>query len=175
MKAASAIRIEKTFDSIASALFAAAVGYAAYSYLTKQVGNPVLALESGAATAVALLLSHRLLNAIQPSARRLPVPIFDVRDIEQMAAEPPMEEQPFDLVDIFEPPAEEPLDLTDILTELGSDARVVRLFDPAAMPTSAQLKGRIDDHFDPMPDAAKSADAAQALHDALAELRRSLR
>ena|SRR5690348_4198681 len=175
MKAASAIRIEKTFDSIASALFASAVGYAAYSYLTKQVGNPVLALESGAATAVALLLSYRLLNAVQPSARRPAVPIFDVRDIEQIDAEC-IEEEPLDLVEIFHPaPEDEPLDLTDILTELGSDSRVVRLFDPAAMPTPAELKERIDDHLDPAPDAAKSADAAQALHDALAELRRSLR
>jgi hypothetical protein len=174
MKAASAIRIEKTVDSAASALFASAVGYAAYAYLTKQVGNPLLAVESGAATAVALLLSYRLLNAVQPSARRVPVPIFDVRDIEQMDAEP-REEEPLDLIDVFEPRAEEPLDLTDILTGLGSDSRVVRLFDPAAMPTSAELKERIDDHLDPVPDAAKSADAAQALHDALAELRRSLR
>jgi hypothetical protein len=52
---------------------------------------------------------------------------------------------------------------------------VVRLFDPAAMPTPGELKGRIDDRLDEMPDAARSADAAQALHDALAELRRSLR
>jgi hypothetical protein len=70
---------------------------------------------------------------------------------------------------------EEPLDLDDILVELGSDARVVRLFDPAAMPTAGELKDRIDDHLGEMPDPARSADAAQALHEALAELRRSLR
>lgn len=175
MKAAAAIRIEKTVDGAASALFAAAVGYAACSWLVAQVANPILALESGTATAVALMFSHRLLSAVQPRARRLPVPIFDVRDIEHLNAEP-AEEAPLDLVDVFEPsPPEQPLDLTDILTELGSDARVVRLFDPSAMPTPAELKDRIDDHLDPTPDAAKSADAAQALHEALAELRRSLR
>jgi hypothetical protein len=171
MKAASAHRIEKTVDSVASALFATAVGYAAYSWLSRQVGNPVLPLESGAATAVALLLSHRMLSAVGPSTRQDPVSIFDVREIDEM----PADEEPLELVDIFEPPSEEPLDLEDILAELGSESRVVRLFDPAAMPTPAELKDRIDDHLDEMPDAARSADAAQALHDALAELRRSLR
>jgi hypothetical protein len=171
MKAASAMRVEKTVDSVASALFASAVGYAAYSYLTEQVGNPILALESGAACAVALLLSYRLLSAVQPGARQRPVPIFDVREIDDM----PADEEPLELVDRVQTPVEEPLDLDDILVELGSDARVVRLFDPAAMPTPGDLKDRIEDHLDEMPDAARSADAAQALHEALAELRRSLR
>ena len=171
MKAASAHRIEKTVDSVASALFATAVGYAAYSWLSRQVGNPVLALESGAATGIALLLSHRVLNSVGPGARQTPVPIFDVREIEEM----PVDEEPLELVDIFEPLSEGPLDLDDILAELGSESQVVRLFDPAAMPRPGELKDRIDDHLHEMPDAARSADAAQALHDALAELRRSLR
>jgi hypothetical protein len=160
MKAASAIRIEKTVDGAASALFAAAVGYAAYIYLMAHVGNPVLALESGAASAVALLLSYRVLSAVPPQVLRRRVPIFDVREIEQMPAESP---------------AEEPLDLDDILAALQPDARVVRLFDPAAMPTAGELNERIDDHLRAQPDAAQSRDAAQALHEALAELRRSLR
>lgn len=171
MKAASAQRIEKTVDSVASALFATAVGYASYSWLSAQVGNPFLALESGAATAIALLLSHGMLSAVGPGTRQSPVQIFDVREIDEM----PAEEQPWDLVDIFEPASEEPLDLEDVLAQINSEARVVRLFDPAAMPTAGELKDRIDDHLDEMPDAARSADAAQALHDALAELRRSLR
>src|SRR5690349_1854759 len=130
MKAASAIRIEKTVDGVASALLASAVGYAAYSWLMLRVANPVLALESGAATAVALLLCYRLLTAVQPRARRTPVQVFNVRDIDQMDAEP-IGEEPLELVDIFQPArAEEPLDLVDILAELGSDSRVVRLFDP---------------------------------------------
>jgi hypothetical protein len=83
------------------------------------------------------------------------VPVFDVRQIE------PIEDNK---------PAEEPLPLDDILAELGSDSRVVRLFDPAAMPSPAELSARIDRHLDPAP-----ADASEALHEALAELRRSLR
>lgn len=76
--------------------------------------------------------------------------------------------------DRLDPGQPEPLALDDILAELGPDSRVVRLFDPAAMPTPGQLKGRIDDH---LRQGAPSAhpDAAQALSDALAELRRSLR
>jgi len=154
------MRIEKTVDRSASALFAAAVGYAAYVYLARQVGNPVLAAETGVVSAVALLLSYRLLSGVAPQVRRKTVQIFDVREIE------PMPEGP---------PAEEPLDLVDVLTELETDARVVRLFDPAAMPTPGELKTRIDDHLDGAPDAEQSSDAARALHDALAELRRSLR
>jgi hypothetical protein len=70
--------------------------------------------------------------------------------------------------------AHQPLDLDDILAQLEPDSRVVRLFDPAAMPTPGQLKGRIDDHLHQGAGPPQS-DAAQALADALAELRRSLR
>ena len=70
---------------------------------------------------------------------------------------------------------EEPLVLDDILAELGPDARVVRLFDRRAMPTPGQLKSRIDDHLGQGARPVVSSDAAQALSEALAELRRSLR
>ena len=171
MKAALAQRIEKTVDSVASALFATAVGYAAYSWLRLRIGNPVLALESGSATAVALLLSRRMLAAVGAGARVTRVQIFDVREIDEI----PADEEPLELVDIFVPASEQPLDLQDVLAQINSDARVVRLFDPAAMPTAGELRNRIDDHLHQMPDATQSTDAAQALHDALAELRRSLR
>jgi hypothetical protein len=70
---------------------------------------------------------------------------------------------------------EEPLLLDDILAELGPDSRVVRLFDPEAMPTPGQLKSRIDRHLEPGAAQADIPDAGQALHDALDELRRSIR
>ena len=73
------------------------------------------------------------------------------------------------------PPAEaEPLVLDDILAELGPDSRVVRLFDPAAMPTPGQFSARIERHLAGSSPPAAAEDASQALHDALAELRRSL-
>jgi hypothetical protein len=73
------------------------------------------------------------------------------------------------------PASGEPLVLDDILAELGPDARVVRLFDRKAMPTPGQLKSRIDSHLGQIPPSAGASDASQALADALAELRRSLR
>ena len=65
----------------------------------------------------------------------------------------------------------EPLILDDVLAEMGPDSRVVRLFDRKAMPTPGQLKSRIDEHLS----RGSMPDASQALHDALADLRRSLR
>jgi len=56
-----------------------------------------------------------------------------------------------------------------------SDSRVVRLFDPAKMPTPGQLKSKIDDHLDQEATPQQHAEGVQALHEALAELRRSLR
>jgi hypothetical protein len=69
---------------------------------------------------------------------------------------------------------EEPLLLDDILAQLGPDSRVVRLFDPDAMPTPGQLKSRIERHLEPG-GHPEIPDAGQALHDALDELRRSIR
>ena len=66
--------------------------------------------------------------------------------------------------------------LDDILAELGPDSRVVRLFDPNAIPTPGQLNDRIARHIrEGSSPAPAPPDASQALHDALAELRRSLR
>jgi len=65
--------------------------------------------------------------------------------------------------------------LDDILAQLGPDSRVVRLFDPDAMPTPGQLKSRIDRHLEPAHGPPELPDAGQALHDALDELRRSIR
>ena len=66
-------------------------------------------------------------------------------------------------------------ELDDIFAELGPDSRVVRLFDPRTMPTAGQLKTRIDDHLGRGKPPVPLSDASQALSEALAELRRSLR
>jgi len=73
------------------------------------------------------------------------------------------------------PVATEELLLEDILTELGPDSRVVRLFDPAAMPTPGQLNARIERHLHGDRSSGTPEDASKALYDALSELRRSLR
>jgi hypothetical protein len=72
-------------------------------------------------------------------------------------------------------PAGDVLVLDDILAELGPDSRVVRLFDPAAMPTPGQLNARIEQHLRGVSCPAAPADASQALYEALNELKRSLR
>jgi hypothetical protein len=79
-----------------------------------------------------------------------------------------------DRLDPVERDAPDELVLEDILAELGPESRVVRLFDPAAMPTPGQLNARIERHLSEENGSAAPPDASQALYDALAELRRSL-
>lgn len=71
--------------------------------------------------------------------------------------------------------SEDELVLDDILAKLGNQSRVVRLFDPAAMPTPGQLNARIEDHLRHAPTKDAAPDASEALYQALTELRRSLR
>jgi hypothetical protein len=70
--------------------------------------------------------------------------------------------------------SDEPLVLDDILAQIDPDSRVVRLFDPSAVPTPGQLQARIDRHLDNGASPTAPADASQALFEALAQLRRSL-
>ena len=250
MDAASITKIEKGVDRSASVLFGLACGYAAYAWFASRSQEPVLGLEAAAAFVLGYVLSLRGLSSIQPQPRKVPVPIFDVREVEPMApverpvlervrsaAERPMSEEAEAVAEataaaepvaeaafapevepvaetpvvqaaeeFFEPaviapaePAEEfgaadstELELTDtaepdieapivpFASEIGSDeapqdSRVVHLFDPASMPTPEEMLSRIDRHLEGQPSAAQSADAAQALHQALAELRRSIR
>jgi len=173
MQAGSIARIEKTVDLAAAGLLALACGYAGSIWFPAAAAPPVAAAETAAAALLAFVLAYRALGAVQPEAPRLPVPIFDVREVE------PIEDTELLLTERLEQPPslahEDALLLDDILAELGPDSRVVRLFDPAAMPTAGELKSRIDRHLDREEVEARTSDAAQALHDALAELRRSIR
>jgi hypothetical protein len=72
-------------------------------------------------------------------------------------------------------PAPDELVLDDILARLGPQSRVVRLFDPLAMPTPGQLNTRIEQHLHASAPKPASPDASEALYEALNELRRSLR
>ena len=208
MHGVSVIRIEKTVDRAAAALFALACGYAAHAWFAA-IAGPFLFAKAAAAGVFAYLLCVHALGAVQPRARRMRVPPFEVREIatdetdellltERYAPEElllteryePGElllteryEAPSDtgellLTERYEAPAESAEDalvLDDILDQLSPDSRVVQLFDPAAMPTPAQLKSRIDRHLDGAEPEWQAPDASQALHEALAELRRSIR
>jgi hypothetical protein len=172
MQAGTATRVEANLDRGASALFAAACAYAAYLWLATLVAPGTLVAETAGAAAFAYVLSVCMLGAVQPQARRLPVSVFDVRDIDMAGPSELLLTEPS--APAAERSVSEPLLLDDVLSELAPDSRVVRLFDPAAMPTAGELKSRIDRHLDRQA-SDHPGDAVQALHDALAELRRSLR
>lgn len=170
MRGAAAVRIEKNVDRGASALLAAAAAYASYRWFAATAHQPMLGVETGAIAAFSYLISLRMLNLVRPESKRPPVPIFDLRKVE------PFEMPELLLTERYERPrAAEPLVLDDILAELGPDSRVVRLFDPGAMPTPGQLNARIERHLGGDAPPATPQDASQALHEALAELRRSMR
>lgn len=173
MDAALATRIERNIDRAASALFGGAAGFAAFSVLGPTVGEPMLAAGCAGVAAVAYLLCVRTLTAVVPRKHRHPVPIFDLRQIEPSGLDE-LVLTDADRIGGVAAAAEEPLVLDDVLAQLAPDSRVVRLFDRKTMPTPGKLKDRIDSHLN-RPETERTADASQALSEALAELRRSLR
>ena len=91
----------------------------------------------------------------------------------EQASEPPK----LELTEAVEPqsPVEQEIARPDAdLEQPRPQSRVVSLFDAAAMPTPGQLGSQIDRHLQREPAAVQSAEAAQALQDALAELRRAI-
>jgi hypothetical protein len=192
-------RIERNVDRMASAVFAAAAGYAGFVWFAFRTSQPWLGVETGITVAFAYFISVCTLGAVKPAARKVPVPIFDVRNVEPIEAAEESVSEPVEVSEPFEAtPAEsastedasagdastdelpseaeeEPLLLDDIVAEIGPNSRVVRLFDREAMLTAGELKSRIDRHLDGDATAAQTPDATQALHDAIRELRRSIR
>jgi hypothetical protein len=193
MNAGLAQHIETGAERGASAVFAGAIGFAVYGAFGEAPLQPELGLGIGVAAVIAYFLSKSALETVAERDRSFALRVFDVRDIEAMDDELVLtdaERIDDDLVlteaDRLHPgelvlteadrliSAGQPLELDDILHELQPDSRVVRLFDRKAMPTPGQLKQRIDTHLEQAP-ARPLSDASQALSDALAELRRSLR
>jgi hypothetical protein len=174
MRGETAEKIEQATMTSAAAVFAAAIGFAAFSSLATVVpGLAVTALVMGAG-AVAYLLCRAALARVGSNEPQFLLPEFDPCAVK---SEPPdvLELAEAEILQSVPPTAAEDgaLELDDILHELAPDARVVRLFDPAKMPTPAELKSRIDRHL--KAGSNSSPDASQALVEALTELRRSLR
>jgi hypothetical protein len=165
MDAGQAQRIETIASVAAAAILAAAVAFAA-SRVTSVVA-------SGAAAAAALFVALLVLRSLEPDARDFSLAQFapaelDIEDLDELLL------TEADLLDHAEQSGADELVLDDILANLGEDSRVVRLFDASAMPTPGQLRARIDRHLgQTKPDGLP--DASAALHDALAELRLSLK
>jgi hypothetical protein len=180
MQSALVIRIEQTVDQTASAVLGLACGYATSLWFVGELAKPMLAAAMLAVAGFAYFLSVRVLGAVHPQLPRSKVPIFDVRDLEPMDFGNEADESDRSEMLLDDPletghwADEQPLLLDDVLAELESNSRVVRLFDPSAMPAAGDVRSRTDDELGSEISAAQSDDATRALYDALAELRRSL-
>ena len=195
-------RIETGVERGASALFAAAVGYAAYGISAASGMDPQVAIGAAGAGALSYLPCMRLLKLAGGKRAYFAVSDFEVRDAEfaeptdellldervlpeELLLTEPAHPDELLLTESDRVDGDAPLVLDDILAEIGPDARVVRLFDRKAMsgpgPTPGQLQSRIAEHMKDgttsaaPPNLAGPSDASQALSAALAELRRSLR
>ena len=164
--------IEWALDGAAAAVLAAAVLFAVGKLSS---AGPALTSAGGA---ISFMLAFAALRRIDGEARNFDLDQFDLAPVE--SSQEPDElllrlEDRVSLTRGAERLAEEEgeLLLDDILASLTPDSRVVRLFDPASMPTAGELKANIDRHLRSSPGAP--SDASEALHEALSELRRSLR
>ena len=167
MDVRSAQRIEAAVDFAAAAILALAAAFAASLF-----ASPISAAASGAAAFFLSLKALRSLGADPDSFALAPfvpsaLPEAEVGELLLTDA---------DRLDAGAPPtADDELVLDDVLAEIEDNSRVVRLFDAAAMPTPGQLQARIDRHLNGTNPHTASTDASEALHQALAELRRSLK
>jgi hypothetical protein len=170
-------RIETNSARASAALFGCAVGAAVWTVSRTFGFEPALAFACAAGLA-AFWLCRRALDTVQATEHFRLAPFepveFESIELEELLLTELDRLEPEELVlgdaDRLHPT--EPLVLDDILSAIGPEARVVRLFDRKAMPTPGALRARIDEWRGGEPLAA---DASQALSNALAELRRSLR
>jgi hypothetical protein len=128
---------------------------------------------AAAASAVLILLAGwKVLGAVAAGSPTFLLPAFDPASLP--AADPADEVlTDSDRLDRPQVADADELVLDDVLARLEDFSRVVRLFDRSAMPTPGELKSRIDRHLETP--ASAPPDASQALHDALSQLRRTLR
>ena len=175
---ARAERIESVVDRLAAALFAGAVVFAVFM-LAPAGARAEWKLATGSGL-LAYVGCAGLLRIVQPSQARFPLPDFGVAQLEFPKMDELLLTEQVELIltdaDRL-PPADATgeLLLEDILNEIGPESRVVRLFDPASMPTPGELNARVRRHLDGESPSAAPNDASQALYDALAELKRALR
>ena len=142
-------------------LFAGAAAFAIMRAL--ELPSPALA-----GAGVAFLGTFVLLRAIRPHERTFAIAGFNVEPA------PGLEYDELVLSDsdrVVQPNTDE-LVLDDMLPDPEPDLRVVRLFDPAAMPADSPP---FDRQFGGASAVPAPPDASQALHEALAKLRHSLR
>lgn len=176
--------IEAGVELMASLFLAGAAAFAANTLLRSTIAETELRAAVAASAGVAFLLSLMVMRAMRSVKSSFQLPLFEVPELEFEASPSSADNQATfdellltdeDRIPVGMPASPvEPLLLDDVLAQIGPDSRVVRLFDRKAMPTPGQLQSRIDDHLAHGRSAA-GQDASQALSEALAELRRSLR
>ena len=160
--------IERIASFGAAAIFAVAVAYAVGRFTASTV-------IIGGGAAAALFAALQILRSIAPEERELPLAQFEPSELVFEELDELLLTDADRVDQMPSPDADDELVLDDILAELGEESRVVRLFDRSAMPTPGQLSTRIDRHLNQAHSAGASPDDAEALHEALAELRRSLK
>ena len=170
-------RIEKIVDRSAACVLAAAMAISIFALLGSSVFGVRLCAAAAAAVAVYGVVSG-LLARVRPGSPRLPLRTFSpahlpIEELEELLLTEQVELLLTD-ADRLKPAPDE-LVLDDILARLGPQSRVVRLFDPLAMPTPGQLNACIEQHLHASPPKLAAPDASEALYEALNELRRSLR
>ena len=164
MDARLAQRIEGVVTVASAAILAAAVAFAVGQLSPSK-------MTAGAAAAAALFGTLLILRSIGPGVREYPIAQFmpaalAFEDCDELIL---TDADQLDLGGIDE------LLLDDVLVSPDGESRVVRLFDASAMPTPGELKSQIDRHLGRMRGESGLPDASAALHEALAELRHSLK
>lgn len=163
--------LEHWMDGAAATAFMAATAFA-LAKLAPQLGVAIVG--------ISVLALAGCWGALQLVARERHwrVPSFDLVDCDSDAGEEELAELVLTLEQVVHPaaaPEGDELLLDDILGAVRPDSRVVRLFAPGELPTPGQLKISIDRHLQSRTGPPPIPDATQALSEALAELRRSLR
>ena len=169
MEARHIDRLETGVDYAAAAILSAA---AAYAMLRLGWSPAAAAIVAGAA----LLASSRILTSVSPGSPTFSLASFDTATLPETEGLDELILTDGDRLDAGDQSEHvDELVLDDVLAKLEDLSRVVRLFDASAMPSPGELKHRIDRHLDGASPSSPPPDASQALHDALSELRRTLR
>jgi hypothetical protein len=134
---------------------------------------PILAIASGGSV---FALAYLAMQAVPPEPRYMALSGFAAPPVDdELLLDQPWHEELL---------LDQPLVVTSAIAELllddplpapAPESRVVQLFADGRMPTAGQLINRIDQHLAEEGRAAPPLDASDALSEALAELRRSLR
>lgn len=158
-----------------AALLNFAIAFAVATLVGQSSFSGLAAQAAVAAGVAAFLLAWVALRRAGAPERRFPVCAFQPLPIEN-AVEQRADEGELLLTDPLEPDgAAEELLLDDILEAIATDSRVVRLFEPSGVPSAGELQSRIDRHLRSGSPRMDPPDASEALHEALAALRQSLR